>query len=81
MLAEKYLEKDRIVHEMKETGGTFEHRLVINGDPGPWAVYTSIAYGPRTATREYRATTDYFMNLLPRVFVLTDLEPFKTDQF
>lgn len=60
-----YRSGDKVSHEIHDA--TQLHRLIVNGEIGPWISYADVA-----AMGPYRATTDFFA-ALPRLFVAVDL--------
>lgn len=55
-----YTRKAKLIHEYNERG---RHRLVMGTKEGQWAGYSHIAL-----LGKFAATTEYYSDLLPRVF-------------
>lgn len=73
--ARKALRKDNVDHQIREwtepdeIAPTTRHRIVINGEPGPWVGRAQIA-----VNGVYRGNSGYY-DCLPRLFVAIDLVP------
>lgn len=76
MAALNALQRDEVRHDVNSLDDGGEHRLVVNGDPGPWVSAYAIA-----RNGIYCATTprfaDYFGNAMPRVFFAIAIQQHK----
>ncbi len=60
----------RVYHQFSDTKNGFYHRLAANGVAADWEAYEYIATYT-LGKRIFAATTDYYANILPRVFEIT----------